>query len=328
MPKTVFYRANAIVYFQGDKADGIPILKTGKIELAYEDIQTGAEVRESIKTGEFFGVKAALGNYPHDEIAMAITDCLVIHFSIAEFESFVAEHPRILMKMLQVFSTQLRRIHHQVQNLLSTDRINTNQEAGMFAIGEYYLKEKQYPKAYYTFKKYLQHWPKGIYAPQATLKAGIAEKSLYGNSPAVSEANEESLEPPVPPAANFDEIDARYKMGNYKEAMRGFLSIVQNEQDKAILAIAEFRIGCCLYHLDMFNEAAGQLASAIRRHPDESFLGEELFYIGLCHKELGEMEKAYNFFVKAGNLIPKDGPLYKQVLEKTREVRDMRGSNT
>ena len=326
MPKTVFYRANAIVYFQGDKADGIPILKAGKIELAYEDIQTGAEIRESVRTGEFFGVKAALGNYPHDEIAMAITDCLVIHFSIVEFESFVAENPRILMKMLQVFSTQLRRIHHQVQNLLSTDRVNTNQEAGMFAIGEYYLKEKQYPQASYALRSYLKHWPKGIYAPQAASKVEIAEKSLYGDSPSVSEAHKRSREP-VSPAADFDEIDSLYKMGHYKEAMKGFLSIIQKEEDKATLAIAEFRIGCCLYHLDMFNEAASQLASAIRRFPNESFLGEELFYIGLCHKQLGDAEKAYNFFIKAGQMIPKGGSLYREVLEKTREIRNVKGSN-
>ena len=320
MPKTVFYRANAIIYFQGDKADGIPILKTGKVELAYEDIQTGVKMRESIKMGEFFGVKAALGNYPHDEIAMAITDCLVIHFSIAEFESFVAENPRILMKMLQVFSTQLRRIHHQVQNLLSTDRVNTNQEAGMFAIGEYYLEEKQYPQAVYAFKSYLRHWPKGIYAPQAALKAGMAEEVL-NNSPLTADEAHEGSREPAPLAANFDEIDTWYEMGRYDEAVKGFLSLIQNEKDKAILAIAEFRVGCCLYHLGMYNEAVGQLASAIRRYPDESFLGEELFYIGLCHKELGEAEKAYNFLTKAGQMIPKNGPLYRQVLEETREVR-------
>lgn len=328
MPKTVFYRANAIVYFQGDKAEGIPILKAGKVELAYEDIQTGAEIREPIKTGEFFGVKAALGNYPHDEIAMAITDCVVIHFSIAEFENFVAENPRILMKMLQVFSTQLRRIHNQVQNLLSTDRVNTNQEAGMFAIGEYYSKEKRYPQASYAFRSYLKHWPKGIYAAQAATKAEMAEKSLHGSSSVAGEVQEEESSETVLPAMNFDEIDAQYRMGHYKEAMKGFLSIIRGEKDKATLAMAEFRVGCCLYHLDMFNEAAGQLASAIRRYPNESFLGEELFYIGLCHKKLGDAEKAHSFFTKAGQLIPEGGSLYRRVLEETREIRNAKGSDT
>jgi len=165
LPKPVFYRANAIIYFQGDKADGIPILKEGKVELSYEDLETGAEIREPIRTGEFFGVKAALGRNPHDETAMAVSDCTVIHFTIPEFEKFVSGNPRILMKMLQVFSTQLRRIHHQVQSLLSSDRISTSQEAGMFAVGEYYLKEKQYPQASHAFKSYLSHWPRGIYAP-------------------------------------------------------------------------------------------------------------------------------------------------------------------
>lgn len=327
MPKTVFYRANAIVYFQGDKAEGVPILKAGKVELAYEDIQTGAEIREPIKTGEFFGVKAALGNYPHDEIAMAITDCVVIHFSLAEFEDFVAENPRILMKMLQVFSTQLRRIHNQVQNLLSADRVNTNQEAGMFAVGEYYLKEKQYPRASYAFRSYLKHWPKGIYATQVAAKAEVAEQYMHGSSKVAPEVQGGSRESDSPPA-NFDEIDVQYKMGHYREAMKGFLSMIQSEKDRAILAIAEFRVGCCLYYLDMFKEAAGQLVSAIRKYPNESFLGEELFYIGLCHKKSRDTEKAYSFFTKAEQLIPKGGSLYRQVLEETRKIRDVKGLDT
>jgi len=327
LPKTVFYRANAIVYFQGDKAEEIPLLNAGKIELAYEDIQTGAEVREPIRTGEFFGVKAALGNYPHDETAMAITDCVVIHFSIAEFEKFVGENPRILMKMLKVFSTQLRRIHNQVQNLLSTDRVNTNQEAGIFAIGEYYLKEKQYSRASYAFRSYLKHWPKGIYAPQAVSKAEGAEQSLHGSSTAASEDHRRSRKP-VLSTDSFNEIDAQYKAGQYKEAMKGFLSVIQSEKEEAVLALAEFRIGCCLYHLNMLKEAAGQLISAIKRYPNESFLGEELFYLGLCHKKLGDAEKASGFFTKAGQLVPKGGSLYRQVLEETRKIRDAKGSST
>jgi len=323
----VFYRANAIVFFQGDKAEWIPILKAGKIELAYEDIQTGVEIRESVKTGEFFGVKAALGNYPHDEIAMAITDCVVIHFSLAEFETFLAENPRILMKMLQVFSTQLRRIHHQVQNLLSTDRVNTNQEVGMFAIGEYYLMEKQYSRASYAFKSYLKHWPKGIYAPQATSKAAMAENLLNPNSSTISKEVREASGKASAPAANFDEIEVQYKAGHYKEAMKGFLSIIKNGENKAVLAIAELRIGCCLYYLNLFNEAADQLASAIRRYPNESFIGEELFYIGLCHRRLGDAKKAYSFLTKAAELIPRGGNLYRQVLEEVREIRNEKGSD-
>ena len=318
MPKPVFYRANAIIYFQGDKADGIPILKDGKVELSYEDLETGAEIREPIRTGEFFGVKAALGRNPHDETAMAVTDCTVIHFSIPEFEKFVSGNPRILMKMLQVFSTQLRRIHHQVQSLLSTERISTSQEAGMFAVGEYYLKEKQYPQALQAFKSYLKHWPSGIYAPQATLKVGEAEAAL-------SELSDNELPDSSTPTIDysvmtFTEINNQYKLGRYKEAMKGFLSMIKDKREPEHLAYVEFRVGCCLYYMDMFKDATKQLASVIRRYPKHPYLGEAIYFMGLSHEQMGDDEKALGFMKKAGQLVPEGGSLYRQVLKKIREL--------
>lgn len=317
LPKPVFYRANAIIYFQGDKADGIPILKEGKVELSSEDLQTGSEIREPISTGEFFGVKAALGRYPHDETAMAVTDCTVILFTISEFEEVVSGNPRILMKMLQVFSTQLRRIHHQVQSLLSTERISTSQEAGLFAVGEYYLKDKQYPQASYAFKSYLRHWPKGIYAPQATLRAGEADAAQ------IDEA-EEVVEGRLPQgdyaAMSFSEINNQYKLGRYKDAMRGFLSFIEEGKDPEHLAYAEFRLGCCLYFIERYQDATKQLAMVIRKYPKHPYLGEAVYFMGLSHEKMGDDEKALGFLKKAGQLVPEGGSLYRHVVNKIHEL--------
>jgi len=317
LPKPVFYRANAIIYFQGDRADGIPILKEGKVELSYEDLQTGAEIREPIKTGEFFGVKAALGRYPHDETATAMSDCTVIHFSIQEFEDVVSGNPRILMKMLQVFSTQLRRIHHQVQSLLSTERISTSQEAGLFAVGEYYLKELQYSQAAHAFKSYLSHWPKGIYAPQATLKVGEAES-------AQDDHDDDSVESQVPAAdysvMSFTEINNQFKLGKYKDAMKGFLSMVKDGRDPEHLAYVEFRVGCCLYHMERYSDATKQLAAVIRKYPKHPYLGEAVYHMGLSHEAMGDVDKALGFLKKAGQLVPEGGSMYRQILKKVRDL--------
>ena len=307
MPKPVFYRTNSIIYFQGDKADGIPILKKGKVELSYQDLQTGAEMREPIQTGEFFGVKAALGRNPHDETAMAISDCTVVHFSIPEFEEVVSGNPRILMKMLQVFSTQLRRIHHQVQSLFSTDRVGTSQEAGLFAVGEYYLKERQYAQASYAFKSYLNHWPTGIYAPQATLKLGEAEVGHV-------ESPEET------PAMSFAEIDNNYKLGRYKDAMKGFVSMINNGRDPEHTAQAEFRVGFCLHHLNRYDDAMRQLAAVIRKYPKHPYLGEAVWYMGLGHEAMGEEEKALGFIRKAGQIVSRGDSLYRQIVKKMRDL--------
>lgn len=317
MPKPVFYRANAIIYFQGDKADGIPILKEGRVELSYQDLQTGAEIREPVKIGEFFGVKANLGRYPHDETAMAITDCTVVHFTISEFEEVVSKNPQLLMKMLQVFSTQLRRIHHQVQSLLSADRISGSPEAGLFSVGEYYLNEGKFPQASHAFKSYLHHWPTGIYAPQATLKAGEAEAAQM-------QALEEPVESNAPvadySAMGFTEINNLYKLGRYMDAMKGFLSMINDGRDPEHLAYSEFRVGCCLYHLERHQDATKQLAMVIRKYPKHPYLGEAIYYMGLSHEMMGDQDKALGFMKKAGQLVPEGGSLYRQVLKKIREM--------
>jgi CRP-like cAMP-binding protein len=49
------YKANSIIFFKGDISDKIFILKNGQVSLNYTDIETGQEIHDLIKTGEFFG---------------------------------------------------------------------------------------------------------------------------------------------------------------------------------------------------------------------------------------------------------------------------------
>ena len=317
MPKPVFYHANAIIYFQGDKAEGISILKQGKVELSYEDLQTGSEIREPIQTGEFFGVKAALGNNPHDETALAVSDSTVVIFSVSEFEDLVSGNPRVLMKMLQVFSTQLRRIHNQVQSLLSSDRAGTSQEAGLFAVGEYYLKEQQYAQASHAFRSCLTYWPQGLYASQAAVKAEDAEAAHTaaaenGDFDSDGRDQYELMSPP--------EIDNYYKLGEYKEAMKGFLTLIKDDRAAEHRSYAEYRVGCCLYHLERYNDAMTQLASVIRKYPKHPNLGEVVWYMGLCHEASGDNEKAQGFVRKAEKIVPEGSTLHREIVRKLREI--------
>ncbi|MFW5642903.1 MAG: Crp/Fnr family transcriptional regulator, partial [Alkalispirochaeta sp.] len=87
MPKPVRFKANSVVYFSGDVDDRIYILKSGRIVLRSRDIETGQELTDLIQTGEFFGVKSALGHFPREEDAMVLSDADVVQFTVPEFES-------------------------------------------------------------------------------------------------------------------------------------------------------------------------------------------------------------------------------------------------
>jgi TolA-binding protein len=257
-----------------------------------------------------------LGNYPQDETAMAITDCAVVHFTVPEFEKLAAGNSRIIMKMLQVFSTQLRRIHHQVQSQLAESEA-VSPEAGLFAVGEYYLNDGQYPQAGYAFKRYLNHWPRGIYAPQATLKAREAEAAEVESPEEVSEEHDSIADYS---ALSFTEINNLFKRGRFKDALKGFLSIIRDGRDQEHLAYAELRVGCCLYHVEQYGEATKHLAQVIRKYPKHPNLAEAVYYMGLSHRSLGEKDKAVGFLKKAGAMAPEGGSLYRTIVKTIREL--------
>ncbi|HNH09334.1 MAG TPA: Crp/Fnr family transcriptional regulator, partial [Leptospiraceae bacterium] len=112
------YKAGSIVYFEKDKADDIFVLQNGRIILTYLSADGKTEIKEDVKLGEFFGVKSSLGRYPREETAQVLGGATVLVFKMADFELFVAQKTHLILKMMKVFSSQLRQIHHKVREQL------------------------------------------------------------------------------------------------------------------------------------------------------------------------------------------------------------------
>ncbi len=197
-PKAINYKSGSIIYFKGDVGDKVYILNSGKVSLNYLDIETGQEIHELIKTGEFFGVKSALGRYPREETALVLQDSTVIGFAVPEFEALAAQNTRVIIKMLKVFSNQLRRIHKRVQTLLNVEELG-KPETGLYKIGEYYLGNRQYTQALYAYKRYLVYYPSGTHSADVTRKIELTEEYLskYGQGKG-PEANPEAEGTPAP----------------------------------------------------------------------------------------------------------------------------------
>jgi len=159
MPKQIQFGANALIYCVGDKASKIFVLQQGRIWLQYTDIETGEETSNVVDPGEFFGVKPALGQFPYDENATAKERCTVLAFTVPEFELMLLSNSRIIMKMLKVFSEQLRCVHTRISNITNTQYVKS--DYGLFEIGEKYMKRQCYSHAKYIFKRYLELYPEG-----------------------------------------------------------------------------------------------------------------------------------------------------------------------
>ncbi|HAH61123.1 MAG TPA: CarD family transcriptional regulator [Treponema sp.] len=142
MPKAMQYTKGSIVYFSGDKDERIFILQKGIFVLTSLDIETNQPVTEQVKDGEFFGVKSALGHFSREETATAITDSVAVVLTVPEFEQIFSGNSQVIMKMLRVFSNQLRQVHKKTESILNNTA--EDQQTGMIAVAKSFYDDEQY----------------------------------------------------------------------------------------------------------------------------------------------------------------------------------------
>ena len=182
------YKAGSIIYFENDKSEYIYILKGGKVVLTTTKLDTGEEVKEEVRQGEFFGVKSALGKYPREETAQTMGNTTVLVLNPADFERLVLKNATVVRKMLRVFSNQLRRIVKMERSVLGEGEI-VNPDAELFKIGEYYYKAGVAKHAQYAYKRYMEYYPDGE-------RAAVAMQRIRG------------IDAGEPPPADIDGFDA------------------------------------------------------------------------------------------------------------------------
>lgn len=324
MPKVGTYRANSVIYFQGDQGDKIFVLQQGKVSLNYNDIETGKPIHEIIQMGEFFGVKSAMGHYPREENAVVLQDANVLVFSVPEFEAFAASNIRIVIKMLRVFSNQLRRIHRQVENLMENP-VTVNAEIGLYKTGEYYLRNRMYSQARYVMSRYLTYYPAGKMAEQAGRFLESAEAALarYGDgrgpaplagtaAPAQpaggpSEDAETEAKPAVKPqdgqrlsdtAKEYYNAVSLFSQEKYQDALKELKKIADNADEPEYVAKAQFDIGRCLYSLGQWDLAIKHYTSIVQGSPKHPDMSDILYIMGQSWEKKGDTQRAKGFFKK------------------------------
>lgn len=158
MPKAIQYTKGSIIYFSGDRDDRIFILQKGMLVLTSTDIETGAPVTEYIREGEFFGVRSALGHFPREETATIVTDSICIAMTVFEFENLFSSNKQLIMKMLRVFSNQLRKLHKKTESILH-DNDEEDQYTGMEAVAKSFYSTEEYKSCAEVCLRFLQRFP-------------------------------------------------------------------------------------------------------------------------------------------------------------------------
>jgi len=303
MPKPLQYKSGSIIYFQGDPAERVFILQSGNVSLAHQDIETGEDAHDLVQSGEFFGVKSALGRFPREENAIAIQDAVIMAFTVPEFEALAMANTRIIMKMLKVFSNQLRKVHKQVSSLMEKEKEEQqNPEQGLFSVGEYYLKNKNYDQARYVFSRYLTYYPSGPNAVQAgnnlqqaeteVAKAGKVSSAGQGPAP---ESDAKALSETA--KAYYDAVSF-ISQQKYQQAYLALKKIVDANKDAEYAAKSAFEIGRCLFLLNKFDDCIKYYTMMITKYPKHPDLSDTLFYMGQSYERSGKKDQAESFYKK------------------------------
>ena len=303
MPQIMQYQAKSIIYFEGDVSEKIYILQSGKICLNFNDIETGQEIREMVKTGEFFGVKSAMGRYPREETVDVLTASNVMVFSVSEFENLFQTNIRICMQMLKVFSNQLRRIHRNVRNLLAYED-QTDPEKGLFNIGEYYYNNKKYKQALYAFRRYLTYYPTGFFQSQATQYIGRTERFIQGMP--VEERESVTDKKVQKTVRKTEKEDSRiffegmnfFSQEDYENALQAFKKIVTAYQTGEVYPKALLETGRCFFYLKQYDNCIKHFTALIQKMPKHPDIVDALLYLGLSCEAKGNNQKASSFFKK------------------------------
>ena len=212
------YTKGSIVYFEGDKDERIFILQKGILVLTTKDVETHQPVTEQVKNGEFFGVKSALGRFPREETATALTDCVTIALTIQEFEQIFSSNKQIIMKMLRVFSNQLRLIHKKTEAILNN--VPEDQQTGMIAVAKSFYNDEEYLSCCDICVKFLSLYPNTakkdevakLYADAKLRNTKIKEKTKSTDAPEEDEEASGALKQFALPA--FKRFAKQYKPGN------------------------------------------------------------------------------------------------------------------
>jgi CRP-like cAMP-binding protein len=300
MPKPAQYRSGSLIYFQGDPADKIYILQTGKISLVYQDIESGVDVRDAVQPGEFFGVKSALGRYAREENAVALADTTVMVFTVPEFEAVAMANSRIILKMLKVFSNQMRRVHKQVSKVLAKEEHEPAD--GLFNIGEYYLKNRRFTQAKHVFSRYLTFYPSGRHAIHATKNLEVAENSLArfgdGKGQSAPVSSNVSAQADTGTSKAYSDAVSLVSQGKYQEALMAFKAIVDANTHPDWTAKSTFEFGRCLFLLNKYEECVKFFTNMLTKHPSHSELKETIYILGQCNEQLERKDQAIAFYKK------------------------------
>ena len=97
------FKAGEIIFRQGDPAEELYIVKSGKVE-----IRLGNRLLDTLPELSIFGEMALIDSEPRSATAIALTDAELVPVSEKQFLFLVSQTPYFALKVMRVLAQRLR----------------------------------------------------------------------------------------------------------------------------------------------------------------------------------------------------------------------------
>lgn len=115
------YESGETIYFPGESADTIYILKKGQVRLSRSSPEGRLLTLALLEPGEIFGELTLDEDGEQSVRAGVVQDSLVCWVSRRNFLNFLSEHPELNLKITQFMEERRRNIEAKVENLIFKD---------------------------------------------------------------------------------------------------------------------------------------------------------------------------------------------------------------
>ncbi len=115
------YSKNQIVFLEEEAGQYMYVVKKGQVKVTKMAANGKERILTIHKEGDSFGELSLLDNSAVPATVTAMTSALIWRMNKADFLSVVLNNQRVLLKVIQVLSSELRRAWSQIQSLTILD---------------------------------------------------------------------------------------------------------------------------------------------------------------------------------------------------------------
>jgi CRP/FNR family transcriptional regulator/CRP/FNR family cyclic AMP-dependent transcriptional regulator len=112
---------DSVIFFEHDPGDSLFMILSGRVKVTILSDDGREIILSVLGEKDFFGEMSLLDNEPRSATAIAMEDTEVVILHQKEFLSIVEKRPRILVLLLAVLSSRLRKANHQIGSLALLD---------------------------------------------------------------------------------------------------------------------------------------------------------------------------------------------------------------